>query len=42
MPLEKAAALMKRAACPACGEIKKIYAAASTPVDNSGESGDNP
>lgn len=33
--LEKVAELMKRAACPACGEIKRIFVASSTPVDKS-------
>ncbi|WP_313760201.1 hypothetical protein [Rhizobium sp.] len=38
MPLEKAAQLMKRAGCPSCGETKRIFAAASTPIDESGQS----
>jgi hypothetical protein len=29
MPLEKAANVIRRATCPACGEAKKIYMAAS-------------
>lgn len=29
MPLEKAAALMKRAACPKCGETERIFRAPS-------------
>lgn len=39
MDLEKAAQLMKRAACPSCGETKRIFVASSPPVDksNSGE-----
>lgn len=35
MPLEKAAGLMKRAACPMCGETKRIFSTPSTPVDKS-------
>jgi len=35
MPLEKAAELMKRAACPKCGETKRIFCAPDAPVEKS-------